>query len=217
MLSGTRTGAGPRPTPLKLSASRRFLVLHGWQNHRPPGHWQFWLVERLRRAGEQVLYPQLPAPDDPSLDAWLETLRGELRMLGDGERVVIGHSLGCLLWLQHAQTARAADAVDRLLLVCPPGPSALPDRLAPFYRPPIDPSAVARTVRRPPELVCTDADPWCPEGADAYYGDELELETHLVAGAGHLSLDEGFGPWPAVERWALEGTFRAPPQARLRG
>ena len=47
---------------------RAFLILHGWQNHRPPAHWQFWLAERLRQRGELVLYPQLPAPDEPVLD-----------------------------------------------------------------------------------------------------------------------------------------------------
>ena len=42
--------------------ARRFLVLHGWQNRRPAGHWQWQLTEALRSAGEQVLYPQLPSP-----------------------------------------------------------------------------------------------------------------------------------------------------------
>ena len=35
--------------------ARRFLVLHGWQNRRPAGHWQWQLTEALRSAGEQVL------------------------------------------------------------------------------------------------------------------------------------------------------------------
>lgn len=192
---------------------RRFLVLHGWQNHRPPGHWQDWLTERLRASGEQVLYPQLPDPDRPSLDAWLDVLRGELRMLGTGERVVIAHSLGCLLWLRHAATARPEQRVDRVLLVCPAGPAALPADLAPFYDAPLDVGAVRESARRGVELVCTDADPWCPEGAAAYYGHGLDVPVHVVEGAGHLSLDEGYGAWPAVERWALTGRFEAVPAA----
>lgn len=187
--------------------ARRFLVVHGWQNHRPAGHWQRWLTESLRSAGEQVLYPQLPDPDLPSLDAWRAVLRAELDMLGDGERVVICHSLGCLLWLQHAQTARPQDVVDRVLLVCPPGPSTLPAELGAFTAGPLDAAAVAASARRSVELVCTDADPWCPEGAAALYGRALDLPVHVVEGAGHLSLDEGYGPWPAVERWAREGVL----------
>ncbi len=128
-------------------------------------------------------------------------------MLGDGERVVICHSLGCLLWLRHAETATVVDAVDRVLLVCPPAPSALPDALAAFHAAPFDGDALRRSARRGVELVCTDADPWCPEGAAALFGRALALPVHVVQGAGHLSLDEGYGPWPAVEHWAREGTF----------
>lgn len=188
---------------------RRFLVLHGWQNRRPREHWQHWLTDGLRATGEQVLYPQLPDPELPSLAEWLGVLRDELRMLGDGERIVIAHSLGCLLWLRHAETAGAADAVDRVLLVCPPAPSALPSALAPLHAAPFDGDALRRSARRSVELVCTDADPWCPEGAAALYGRALEVPVHVVEGAGHLSLDEGYGPWPAVERWARGGDFDA--------
>jgi predicted alpha/beta hydrolase family esterase len=187
--------------------ARRFLVVHGWQNHRPAGHWQRWLTESLRAAGEQVLYPQLPDPDMPSLATWTAVLRDELAMLGDGERVVICHSLGCLLWMRHAETAGAVDQVDRVLLVCPPGPSTLPAELAPFHGAPLNAAGVRASARDRVELVCTDADPWCPEGAATLYGRALDLPVHVIAGAGHLSLDEGYGPWPAVERWARDGTL----------
>jgi predicted alpha/beta hydrolase family esterase len=39
-----------------------FLVLHGWPNRRPDGHWQRWLADRLAEDEAQVLYPQLPHP-----------------------------------------------------------------------------------------------------------------------------------------------------------
>jgi predicted alpha/beta hydrolase family esterase len=185
---------------------RRFVIVHGWQNRRPEGHWQHWLADELRDGGEQVLYPQLPDPDEPALDEWLAVLRAELRMARGGERVVIAHSLGCLLWLRHAETAQRDELVDRVLLVCPPGPSTLPPELAPFYADPFDAAAVKRSARSV-ELVCTDADPWCPEGAAVLYGHALGLPVHVVPGAGHLSLDEGYGAWPAVERWALDGRF----------
>jgi predicted alpha/beta hydrolase family esterase len=192
---------------MEMPHARRFLVVHGWQNHRPAEHWQHWLTESLRASGEQVLYPQLPDPDMPSLETWRAVLRDELAMLGDGERVVICHSLGCLLWLRHAETAAPEHRVDRVLLVCPPGPSTLPSELAAFHAAPLDAAAVRASVRDRVELVCTDADPWCPEGAVALYGRALDLPVHVIEGAGHLSLDEGYGPWPAVERWAREGTL----------
>ena len=186
--------------------ARRFLVLHGWENHRPASHWQHWLVERLRADGEQVLYPQLPSPDAPVLAEWLEVLRAELRMLGGGERVVIAHSLACLLWLHHAESALPAERVDRLLLVCPPSTAVLPLAIASFAPPAhLTPDRVAATVAGPADLVCTDCDPWCPEGAAEVFGHALDLRTHVVEGAGHLSPEEGYGPWPEVEAWAKGG------------
>lgn len=186
-------------------SSRRYLVLHGLRNHRSPEHWQYWLVSRLRDRGEQVLYPQLPAPDAPVLEDWLEVLRTELGMLGDGERIVLCHSLGCWLWLRHAETAREEHKVDRLLLVAPPGLSRQEPELQEFKPPSLDRALMERTVSSRPELACSDADPWCPEGSVSLYGDALGLRTHVFEGGGHLSIDDGFGAWPKVETWALTG------------
>lgn len=191
-----------------MAAERRFLILHGWQNHRPAGHWQRWLAETLGDAGETVHYPQLPDPDFPVLAEWLDVLRRELAAMdgAGGERVVIAHSLGCLLWMRHAERALAGQRVDRVLLVCPAGPAALPSMLEDFHGPPFDARAVSDAARST-ELVCTDADPWCPEGAAGFFGRALDLPTHVVVGGGHLSLDEGYGAWPAVLAWADTGRF----------
>jgi uncharacterized protein len=182
-------------------SGRRFLLLHGWQNRRPAGHWQFWLAERLRSRGEQVLYPQLPRPDEPQLAEWRELLTAELLQLGGGERIVIRHSLSCLLWAHAAPPLGDAAQVDRLLWVAPPGPSAFVDAVATFTPHDLDAEAIATTapVRR---LVCGDDDPYCPEGAQRVYG-PLGFPATVLEGAGHLDPENGFGPWPAVERCAL--------------
>jgi predicted alpha/beta hydrolase family esterase len=75
-----------------------------------------------------------------------------------------------------------------------------------FHGAPFDREALGDAARST-ELVCTDADPWCPEGAAAFFGRALDLPTHVVAGGGHLSLDEGYGAWPAVAAWARTGRF----------
>jgi hypothetical protein len=47
---------------------RSLLILHGVENWRPREHWQWWLAHELRARGEQIFYPQLPAPSSPALD-----------------------------------------------------------------------------------------------------------------------------------------------------
>ena len=178
---------------------RRFLILHGIENRRPPEHWQRHLAERLREHGEQVAYPQLPRPDAPRYEDWEELLHAELDLLGDGERVVVCHSLGCTLWLR----AAPQPPVDRVLLVAPPGRTTIV-RLAPSFadgRP--DPAAVAAAARTT-AIVCSDADPYNAEGDSAALAEAAGARRHVIAGAGHLSVDDGYGPWPGVEAWCLD-------------
>jgi uncharacterized protein len=185
---------------------RRFLLLHGWQNRRPRHDWQFWLAERLRERGEQVLYPQLPNPDEPQLEEWFEILGAELEQLGTGERVVICHSLSCLLWAHAAPRLGAVAHVDRLLWVAPPGPSAIVAEVETFSPRDLNGAAI-RSSATVWQLVCGDDDPYCPERADRFYG-TLGVQAKVLPRAGHIEPDTGFGPWPAVERWA-RGDIRA--------
>jgi predicted alpha/beta hydrolase family esterase len=145
-----------------------------------------------------VSYPDLPAPFDPQPDEWLVVLRDELAAL-DGERIVLCHSLGSLLWLLHAR--EGGEAVDRVLLVAPPCTDEVPAVVR--FRPlGVDAEHVRRAARST-RMLCSDVDPYCPAGAVATFGEPLELDYELIPGGGHLNADAGFGPWPAIEEWAL--------------
>ncbi len=166
----------------------RFLVLHGLGGSGP-GHWQSWLAERLRDAGHDVRFPALPDPDEPALGPWLEALGAE-RAPGGGE-VVVAHSLGCLLWLHHR--AAGGPPAERALLVAPPGPSAARETpaIGRFLPVPLTGDDGARWVT-------SDEDPYCPEGAKTLFTGPFDV----LAGAGHVNPESGFGPWPSAEGWA---------------
>ena len=189
--------------------ARRYLVLHGWENHRPPDHWQFWLTERLRERGEQVLYPQLPSPDDPLLGEWLAVVRSELRMLGHGERIVVCHSLGCLLWLRHA----ARMTTTRWSTACCSSARRAPPPCPPRWRRSSRSRATPRRSHAPcaaaPSSSARAATRGAPRARPRRTGERLGLDVHVVEGGGHLSADDGYGAWPDVEQWALTGAFSA--------
>jgi predicted alpha/beta hydrolase family esterase len=185
-------------------APLRVLILHGWQGSGPE-HWQTWLAGRLQDAGHHVQYPRLPDCDVPCPDRWGAALHRELRALSrdEGERVVIAHSLGCVLWLREAAEVRPAQRVDRVVLVAPPCPGAAVPELAKFYPTGADKSAID-AASRSTRLVCSDDDEYCPgRGAAEHWGTPLELDVDLLPGAGHLNVEAGYGPWPAMEAWAL--------------
>jgi predicted alpha/beta hydrolase family esterase len=182
----------------------RVLILHGWQGSGPD-HWQTWLAGRLEEAGAHVQYPKLPDCDVPCPDRWAAALHREVRALarGEGERVVIAHSLGCVLWLREAAAINEQLRVDRVVLVAPPCPGAKVPELARFYPTGADKAGIDSAANHT-RLVCSDDDAYCPgRGAAQHWGSPLELVVDLLPGAGHLNVEAGYGPWPAMEAWAL--------------
>ncbi|MFE2042654.1 RBBP9/YdeN family alpha/beta hydrolase [Streptomyces sp. NPDC059477] len=180
-----------------------YLILHGWQNHRPEQHWQHWLADRLDALGHQVVYPQLPDPDEPELEVWLAEYGRHLAALAGPERVVVAHSLSVLTWL-HAVARGIPQDIDRVLLVAPPSYRVVADlpEVAAFGPPPLD------VTLRGARMVGTDNDPYCPEGAGPLYAGPLGIPVDVLPGAGHLDLPAGYGAWPGVLDWCLDGEAR---------
>jgi len=186
--------------------ARRFLILHGYEGS-DADHWQTWLAGRLRERGQHVRYPDLPEPFAPHPRAWGAALHAELADLagllgGDGERVVVCHSLASTLWLREAAAVAPEHRVDRVVLVAPPCPGGVPAVLAGFFPVDTTPEALAAAAGAT-RIVCADDDPFCPEGAASRWAAPLRLPADVVTGAGHVNPDAGFGPWTAMEAWCL--------------
>jgi predicted alpha/beta hydrolase family esterase len=147
-----------------------------------------------------VRYPDLPDPYDPKPDDWLAALQPELAAL-EGERIVLCHSLGCLLWLLNAR-AGATKVADRVLLVAPP----CTDEVEAVVRFKADGVTAADVERAAGDTLMFwgDPDPYCPATAPAAF-EGLFKHVKGFPGGGHLNTDAGYGPWPEVEDWALEG------------
>ncbi len=97
-----------------------------------------------------------------------------------------------------------------MLLVAPPSPLSPPaiPAIAGFVAP-VDPASVRSASRTAVRLVASDADVYSTEGtAHALYGGPLGLDSDVLPGAGHLTIEDGYGPWPAVLAWALDPATR---------
>jgi len=184
---------------------KRVLIIHGWGNERPEGHWHRLLATALRKDGHVVAYPQLPDTELPSLANWLAVLRVELDMLkeaGDGELIVFGHSLGCLTWLHIAQSNMLKESASRVMLVAPADPELcgeVPDFQINLSDPVV--KAGAHKAAQSTLLVGSDSDPWLPRGLESTYATPLDLPYVLIQGAGHFAIEEGWTPWQGVINW----------------
>ena len=193
--------------------AQQFLFLHGLSGS-DPDHWQRWLAPRLAERGAEVRFPELPEPEAPDPDRWLDTLASELEEFqgppvpegllevgvpGAG-LTVLCHSLSCLLWLRAAARSDAPLGADRVLLVAPPWRPDLPE-VEPFLAHGAG-AADVEAAAGETLIVASEPDPYCPPGAAKFAG-PLGLELIAIPDAGHLNADSGYGPWPAVEAWAL--------------
>ena len=185
---------------------QRILFLHGWTNKRPEGHWARLTTAALRNAGHQVWYPQFPSPDAPKQVEWQELLRQEANMMDEvatGEKIAIAHSLGTINWLLGAQNNLFNKPFDRVLLVAIPDPvmtkqaEGIEGEALDFNSPGLLPKS--RNWAKSISAVASDKDRWQPNGIDFY--SPLELETFVVPGAGHFSLDDDWGKWSGLEKW----------------
>ncbi len=174
------------------------LVIPGWQGSGE-GHWQTWLEDELRAAGRKTLRPSFADFDNPELDDWRAALHRSLSGLPAGGFDVVAHSLGAVLWLHHVTDPAGAPRPARVLLVSPPSPRTSIPEIAGFFPPPLDGEAVRRgaggTV-----LLAGEGDPYLPEGIATAYG-PLQLDTTVLPAGGHLNIEAGYGPWPAVRDW----------------
>lgn len=188
----------------------RVLLLHGWTNRRPEGHWMRLTAARLRAASHQVWYPQFPNPDAPNPADWQDLLRQESNMMDEvegGEKIVIAHSLGTINWLYGALTDLYNKPFDRALLVAIPDPvktnetSGIEGEPMDFSNPLLAPQM--RKWAGKVSAVASESDRWQPNGTGFYQ--PLGINTTEVVGAGHFSLDDGWGQWAGLAQWVATG------------
>lgn len=190
----------------------RVLINHGWNNRRPVGHWHRNLAVALKAQGHSVSYPQFPNPDQPILEEWQDLLVAELNLLREigpeaGELIFIGHSLGCINYLQAAGTGIIGEPLDRVLLVAPAAPSMLGE-IPGVNADPRDAKVKAglHASAKSITIVGSDQDPWSPDGVQETFGDPLGLQAIIIPGAKHLSLNDGWGEWQGVIDWVNDAS-----------
>jgi predicted alpha/beta hydrolase family esterase len=190
---------------------KKVLFLHGWTNRRPEGHWMRLAASALRSQGHQVWYPQFPSPETPDPVQWQELLRQESDMMDEieGEKICVAHSLGTTNWLVGALNDIFAKPFDRVLFVAPPDPQMTAEAEG-ISGEPLDLEnqrlkEQAAKWARELTVIASDDDKWLPRGIEIYKP-ALGIEPVIFPGAGHFSLDDGFGKWAGIIKWVDTNT-----------
>jgi predicted alpha/beta hydrolase family esterase len=92
------------------------LILHGAGNNSQ-GNWFPWLKSELEKKSYKVWSPDLPFPDEPKQEDWLNTIFSNKKWQFNEESVIIGHSAGATLALRILERLPGGTRINKAVLV----------------------------------------------------------------------------------------------------
>ena len=92
-------------------------IIHGWSGSpNEPIH--KWLKSQLEEKGFEVVVPEMPHPDNPSIEDWVHKLN-EVIENPDEDSILVGHSIGCQTILRYLEQLNPEIKVGKVILLAP--------------------------------------------------------------------------------------------------
>lgn len=96
----------------------RIILIHGYKASSKTGFFP-WLYDELRRAGNDVIAPDLPNPEEPTPEEWTKYLLDVVSYVDD-ETIIVGHSIGGAETLRFLEAVEARSTPKGVILISTP-------------------------------------------------------------------------------------------------
>ena len=178
---------------------KRVIIVHGWGGS-PTADWIGWATEAFREKGYEVITPEMPDTDSPVIERWVRHLKSVVGK-ADERTYFIGHSIGCQTIMRFLETtgARAGGALFVAGWFDLMNQSEEETEIAkPWIETPIDYKKMKTNLSRS-VVVLSDTDPFVPyKETKKDFEKRLGSEVVTIHNAGHITSDDGFGPFPQL-------------------
>lgn len=175
----------------------RAIIIHGTKGSSQ-GNWYPWLASELQKLRVETIVPQMPTPENQTLDSWRKTFKeycGEISR----DDILIGHSCGAVLLLRLLE--ESAQSAAFTVLVSPPfGEIGVPEYDAlnsSFLDKPFDWSEIISKTGRLAYLMA-DNDQYVPQEQLLEVASSLNVKPLIIKGGGHLNSETGFTTFPQL-------------------
>lgn len=179
--------------------NKRIIIIHGWGGS-PTDDWIGWAAEVFREKGYEVVTPEMPDTNNPIIGKWVEHLKSVTGAI-DGSTYFIGHSIGCQAILRFLETidTKAGGAIFVAGWFDLTNQEEEEKGIArPWIQTPIEYEKVKANITKS-VAVLSDNDPYVPyEETKKEFETRLGSEVVTVHNAGHVTADDGFGPFPQL-------------------
>ena len=179
---------------------KRVIIVHRWEGS-PAADWLGWATRAFQAKGYEVITPEMPDTDNPVIEKWVDHLKSVVGV-PDEHMYFIGHSIGCQTIMRFLETAdtRVGGAifVAGWFNLQNLESKEVEEIAEPWIKTPIDYSKVRANLLRS-VVMLGDNDPWVPyEETRRDFETRLGSEIAILHGAGHVTSDDGFGPFPQL-------------------
>jgi leucyl-tRNA synthetase/predicted alpha/beta hydrolase family esterase len=186
----------------------KVLLVHGLSGSSKE-NWFPWFKAELAKKGFEVLIPDLPNPDNPSLKDWIAALK-QLGLSNDDKIFVVAHSLGAPAACQFI--LESGLKVQKLILVAPTGKEQSQKHWDSLIKNGCDPKGVEaikdfnahniqldvlRGYVNEASIYLSDNDPYIPVAVEKSY-EQLQPTVHQYKNKGHFNAAAGVTAFPDI-------------------
>lgn len=171
------------------------LIIHGIGGHAGI-HWQQWLHDELTKLDYEVLMPEMPNPDKPDRNAWLQTIKDVVGSSDLKNLTIIGHSLGATAAFDYIE--QLDERIDGLVSVSGFAEDYGAELNGYFLKQKHIDFEKVRNNLSWSEVLYGDDDPYVTQEALKYVADSLNVEPIIIPGGGHLNTEKGYTELPQL-------------------
>lgn len=179
---------------------KTIYIIHGWDGS-PTADWLGWATKTFQDKGYRVITPAMPDTEEPKIDTWINYLKSIVITLNE-DTYFIGHSIGCQAIMRFLETVDTKIGgvifvAGWFNLINLEGLEA--EEIArQWIETPIDTEKVKKNLNFS-VIILGDNDLWVPYN-ETKKDFETKLDSEIVTlhGVGHITSDDGFGPFPKL-------------------
>lgn len=182
---------------------KKVIIVHGWDGSASEG-WFPWLKDELKEKKVEVKIPDMPEPDYPKIQPWVERVKLACGNV-DEETVLIGHSIGCQAILRYLATLPEGNKVSKVIMVAPwtkLNDETLSDEdtaevAGPWISKELDWDNI-RNKALEFAAIFSSSDPYVSISEKEIFQRELDAEILVIDGPGHLGGEDGLEELPEI-------------------
>jgi|SRR3989344_718914 len=177
-------------------------IIHGWSGS-PNEKIHIWLKSQLEEKGFEVVVPEMPYPDKPAIEGWVNKLK-EVIEYPNENTILVGHSIGCQTILRYLEQLHPAVRLGKVILLAPWFTlSDLETEEEKVIAKPWIETQIRETdvIKHTPKItaIFSDNDPVVPmEENRRIFEERFNAEIIIESGKGHFTEEDGVTEVPPV-------------------